>query len=166
MSFAETLLPEYEHEMQVTRTMLERVPMEKYDWRPHTKSTSLGALASHLATLAGFGVRLIKQTEVNMAPEGGPPRMPPQYRTREDLLDAFDKNVAASREAIQSLEDSDLRTLWSLKMGAQTIFSLPRAAAIRTMMMSHIIHHRGQLSVYLRLNDVPLPAVYGPTADS
>jgi uncharacterized damage-inducible protein DinB len=166
MSFADTFLPEFDQEMKTTRTMLERVPLEKETWKPHTKSTALGALASHIATLAGFGKQIATQTEVNFAPPGAPPRVPPQYHSRDELLQVFDANVRATRDAVASLQPGDLATTWTLKHGDHTIFALPRAAVLRTMLMNHIIHHRGQLSVYLRLNDVPLPSVYGPTADT
>src|SRR5581483_4380433 len=166
MPFADTFVPEFDAEMQTTRALLERVPLEKFDWRPHAKSTSLGALASHVATLAGFGERIVANDEVNFSPAGAPPRTPPLYRTREELLEVFDKNVKSTRDAVATLTDDRLTTPWSLKNGEHTIFTLPRARVLRTMMLNHMIHHRGQLSVYLRLNDVPLPSIYGPTADS
>ena len=166
MAFADAFLPEFDHEMKTTRSLLERVPLDNAAWKPHTKSTSLGVLASHVANLAGFGRAIVVQDEINMAPGGGPPAPQPQYHTTQELLGAFDSNVAAARAAIGGLQDSDVLSPWSLKMGEHIIFTLPRASALRSMMMNHIIHHRGQLSVYLRLNDVPLPSIYGPTADS
>lgn len=166
MSFADTFLPEFDQEMKTTRALLERVPLENETWKPHTKSTALGALASHIANLAGFGKPIVTLTELNFAPAGAPPRVPAQFHTRDELLEAFDENVKASRDAISTLQPNDLGTPWALKNGEHTIFSLPRAAVLRTLLMNHIIHHRGQLSVYLRLNDVPLPSIYGPTADT
>ncbi len=166
MSFADTLLPEFDQEMKTTRALLERVPLDRADWKPHPRSTALGALASHLATLAGFGVMISNKTEVNVAPAGAPPRTPAVYKNTQELLDAFDANVTASREAIRQLPESDLTTMWTLRAGERVVFSLPRAVVFRTMLMNHTVHHRGQLSVYLRLNDVPLPSIYGPTADT
>jgi uncharacterized damage-inducible protein DinB len=168
MAFADAFLPEFDHEMQTTRSLLERVPLEQSEWRPHPKSTALGPLASHLAQLAGYGERIVKLTEIDFstpaaqasAAEGA------KKRTREELLALFDANVAKSRAAIQSIQDKDLGVKWTLRNGDHVIFSLPRAAVLRSMLMNHMIHHRGQLSVYLRLNDVPLPSIYGPTADT
>jgi uncharacterized damage-inducible protein DinB len=122
-------------------------------------------LASHVANLAGFGDMIASQTELDMM-AGGSRRALAEYNSTPELLEAFDANVKKSREAIAGLEDDQLTTPWSLKAGDQTIFTLPRAAVLRSMLMNHIIHHRGQLSVYLRLNDVPLPSIYGPTADT
>lgn len=168
MAFSDAFLPEFDQEMKTTRSILERVPVDKSAWRPHPKSTPFGTLAAHVVNLAGFGVRIAAHDEVNMAPlDGSPPAASPAaYDSTEALLSAFDTNVAAAREAIAGIADTDIMTPWSLKHGEATIFTLPRAAVLRTMMMSHIIHHRGQLSVYLRLNDIPLPSIYGPTADT
>jgi uncharacterized damage-inducible protein DinB len=168
MSFADSFLPEFDREMQTTRALLERVPLENATWKPHTRSAALGGLASHLANLAGFGVPIVNQDELDFAPPGSPAGAPvqAQYASKDELLGAFDRNVAGTRAAIQQLPDSGVATPWSLKHGGNVIFTLPRAAVLRTLMMNHIIHHRGQLSVYLRLNEVPLPSIYGPTADT
>ena len=166
MPFADTFLPEFDHEMTTTRSLLERVPLENASWKPHGKSTGLGGLASHIAALASFGTLAVTKTEIDMAPPGAPPRTAPEYHTKEELLAAFDSNVKASRDAISTLGDGDLMTPWTLKKAGHTIFTMPRSGVLRTMLMNHIIHHRGQLSVYLRLNDVPLPSIYGPTADT
>lgn len=165
MSFADSFLPEFDHEMKTTRALLERVPFDNATFKPHSKSTALGPLASHVANLVGFGEQIVNADELNFAP-GGQPRLPSDFKNTADLLAAFDANVAKTRAAIQTLKDNQLGTPWSLRMGDHTIFTLPRASVIRTFMMNHIIHHRGQLSVYLRLNDVPLPSLYGPTADT
>ncbi|MBV9775292.1 MAG: DinB family protein [Gemmatimonadetes bacterium] len=166
MPIAQTLLPEFDHEMATTRSLLERVPEEKADWKPHPKSTALGALAAHIANLPSMGVPVLSLTEIDMNPPGGPGFSPPGFTSTAALLATFDENVRKTREAISGATDDALKVTWSLKNGGQTIFSVPRAAALRTFMMNHVIHHRGQLSVYLRLNDVPLPSIYGPTADS
>ena len=166
MSFAEWFLPELDHEMSTTRSLLERVPFEKGEWKPHTKSTALGALASHLTNLAGYGARVANEPEVNFAPAGAAPSGPKAYRERGELLAAFDANAAKSRAAIAALPEQALTVPWSLKFGERVIFTQPRGLVLRSFFLNHIIHHRGQLSVYLRLNDVPLPSIYGPTADT
>ncbi len=166
MPIAQALLPEFDHEMATTRSLLERVPEDRNDFRPHPKSTALGPLAVHLANLVGLGARIVSLTEVDMNPPGGPAFAPPQFTTTAALLEMFDANVARSREAIAGASDAELMETWTLKNGGNTIFAMPRAAVLRTMLMNHTIHHRGQLSVYLRLNDVPLPSIYGPTADT
>jgi uncharacterized damage-inducible protein DinB len=162
MAFADSFLPEFDQEMKTTRSLLERVPFDKAAWKPHAKSTGLAALASHVANLVGFGHMIATVDERDMA-KGG---MPGNYDNTEKVLAVFDENVAKTRGAIQALADDKLGTPWTLRMGEHVIMTLPRAAMLRILMMNHIIHHRGQLSVYLRLNDVPLPSIYGPTADT
>lgn len=168
MAFADVFLPEFDHEMQTTRSLLERVPFDKSAWKPHHKSTGLGDLASHIANLSGFGEMIATTDERNFGNPGpdGKPQMPPVFSNTNDLLSAFDANVSKSRSAIKGLADEKLGDPWTLRMGDHVIFTLPRAAVLRSMLMNHMIHHRGQLSVYLRLNDVPLPSIYGPTADT
>lgn len=165
MPIAASLLPEFDHEMQTTRSLLERVPESKAAWKPHAKSMSLGELASHIANLAGWGRWIVAQSELDFAPPGGTPLQLPRFQDGGELLTRFDANVAGTRAAIERANDEDLARPWTLKNGGRTIFTLPRVAALRGFMMNHSIHHRGQLSVYLRLNDVPLPSIYGPTAD-
>lgn len=162
MPFTDAFLPEFDQEMKTTRSLLERVPLDNAAWKPHTKSTALGALAAHIANLSGFGDIIVNQSGrdfANYKPVQDP-------ATREDLLARFDENVAKSRAAIAGLQDSTLGDPWTLRNGDHVIFTLPRAAVLRTMLMNHMIHHRGQLSVYLRQNEVPLPSIYGPTADT
>ena len=166
MPIAQALLPEFDHEMATTRSLLERVPEDRGGFKPHARSTALGALAAHIANLTGLGARIVSLTEVDMNPPGGPAFTPPQFSTTAALLETFDANVAKSREAIAGASDEALMETWTLRNGGNTIFAMPRAAVLRTMLMNHMIHHRGQLSVYLRLNEVPLPSIYGPTADT
>lgn len=163
MAFIDAFLPEYDHEMKTTRSLLERVPFDREAWKPHVKSTALGALASHIANLAGYGARVADSDEINFAAGGG--YKPVQYHSTDELLDVFDRNVKKTRDAVIGLSAEDLRAPWSLKNGDTVIFTQPRSATLRTFLMNHMIHHRGQLSVYLRENDVPLPSIYGPTAD-
>jgi uncharacterized damage-inducible protein DinB len=124
----------------------------------------MSVLASHIANVPGYGVMIATRSEFDTAAGGSPSRG--EYTSREELLTAFDQNVKAGRDAMSSMRDEDFRANWTFRRGDQVILNGPRALALRTLVMSHLIHHRGQLSVYLRLNDVPLPSVYGPTADT
>jgi uncharacterized damage-inducible protein DinB len=159
------LLPEFDHEMATTRTTLERVPEDKFDWAPHQKSMKLGQLASHLADMPSWGTVGLKQDSMDLAPEGGAPYQPFQAASRTQVLERFDKNVAAASAAIADTDDPEYMKPWSLLRSGQTLMTMPKIAVVRSFMINHIIHHRGQLSVYLRLNDVPVPSIYGPSAD-
>jgi uncharacterized damage-inducible protein DinB len=159
------LLPEFDHEMATTRRTLERVPEDKFDWAPHQKSMKLGQLASHLADMPSWGTVGLKQDSIDLAPPGGPAYQPFQASTRAQVLERFDKNVASARTAIADTGDPEYMKPWSLLRAGQTLMTMPKVAVVRSFMMNHIIHHRGQLSVYLRLNDVPVPSIYGPSAD-
>ncbi|MDQ2666993.1 MAG: DinB family protein [Gemmatimonadota bacterium] len=163
MRFADTLLPEFDNEMRITRTLLERIPFDQKDTKPNPKSRTLIELASHIANIPRLGALIVNTDERDMAAPGPP--IVTAYPDSEALLGAFDANVAASREAIAALDDSKLGDTWSMRNGANVIMAMPRAAALRAMLMSHMIHHRGQLSAYLRLNNIPHPPIYGPTAD-
>lgn len=161
MAIVDALLPEFDREMTTTRKLLERVPDDQFDWKPHAKSMSLGDLATHVATLPMWGALSLRQPEFNV---GGNPRVP-TMKTRAELLSAFDGAVSDTRAALGSTSDAELMAPWSLKNGTQTIFTAPRAVVWRGFVMNHLVHHRGQLSVYLRLQDVPVPSIYGPSAD-
>lgn len=165
MSLNQALLPEYDQEMANTRKTLERVPEDKFDWKPHQKSFSMGSLATHLATLPSWGVITIQNESFDVAPEGAPPPRAEPAKSVEDLLQRFDQNVASTRAALAAASDEELLKSWTLLKGGNEIFSLPRIAALRSFVMNHNIHHRAQLGVYLRLNDVPVPSIYGPSAD-
>ncbi len=164
MAISETLLPEFDQEMAGTRKTLERVPDGKFDWKPHEKSTSLGALASHLAHLPSWTALTIKQDSFDLAPEGQPARNT-EAASAAELLERFDRNIAEAREALAGATDEQLLAPWTLLVTGKEIFTLPKAAVLRTFVLSHTIHHRAQLGVYLRLNDVPVPSIYGPSAD-
>jgi uncharacterized damage-inducible protein DinB len=159
MSIAEGLLPEFDQEMATTRKLLERVPSDKGPWKPHPKSFPLGHLAQLVATMPGWLTRTLRDTEIDLAMSSGD-----SFETTETLLGEFDRHVREAREALSSAKDADFTVLWSLKNGNRVLFTAPRGAVVRSH-LNHLIHHRGQLSVYLRLNDVPLPSIYGPTAD-
>jgi uncharacterized damage-inducible protein DinB len=161
MSIVDSLLPEFDHEMTTTRKLLERVPEDRLDWKPHAKSTSLGGLATHVANLPTWGSITVNQTELDLAESG----VAELARTRAELLARFDANVASTRAALAGKSDAELMVPWTLKRAGQKIFSMPRVGVWRSFVMSHLIHHRGQLSVYLRMNDVALPSIYGPSAD-
>jgi uncharacterized damage-inducible protein DinB len=147
--------------MTTTRKLIERVPEDRLDWKPHPKSTALGGLATHVANLPNWGSITVNETELDLA--GTPPAEP--ARTRAELLARFDANVSAARAALASKSDAELMVPWTLKKAGQKIFSMPRVGVWRSFVISHLVHHRGQLSVYLRMNDVPLPSIYGPSAD-
>jgi uncharacterized damage-inducible protein DinB len=166
MPIAQALLPEFDHEMALTRTVLERIPEVKVAFRPHPKSWTLGELGMHLANLPVWAVFTLTQSELDLAPPGGPAFTSPKFESAAATLQAFDENIAKARALIAAASDADLMTMWSLKRGGAAIFSLPRAAVLRSMVLSHMIHHRGQLTVYLRMCDVPLPPIYGRTADA
>jgi uncharacterized damage-inducible protein DinB len=157
----DALIPEFDHEMATTRKVLERVPEEKFDWKPHAKSMSLGDLATHVANIVWWGEVTLTQPDYNL--EGQARR--PTAAGRADLLSTFDKNIAATRAALSARSDAELMAPWSLKHGKQTFFTMPKAAVWRSFVMNHLVHHRAQLSVYLRMHDVPVPAMYGPSAD-
>ena len=159
MSIAQRLFPEFEQEMKTTRRLLERVPTEKGQWKPHEKSFSIGHLAQLLSWMPGWIANTLTTDSLDIS---GPSRY--SYEKTEALLDVFDKNVQEAREAIASVRDADLEKPWSLKMGEKVLMTSPKGVTARSH-INHLVHHRGQLSVYLRLLDVPVPSIYGPTAD-
>lgn len=163
MSYADTLLAEFDSEMKTTRAMLEQVPYGKDATKPGTKSRTMHELAGHIANIARFGDMIIGADERDSSAPGA--AMPVTYDSSEALLKAFDANFAASRAAIQRLDESKLRNTFTLRRGQTVIVALPRAAALRVLLMNHLIHHRGQLSAYFRLNDVTHPPIYGPNAE-
>ena len=161
MALVDTLLPEFDHEMGTTRRLLERVPDDRIDWKPHQKSWALGQLAQHVATLPMWGNLTLSQSELDLAttPEQEP------LRSRAAILSIFDARVRDTRAALVGKTDAELLARWTLKRGNDTIFSMPKVVVWRSFVLSHLIHHRGQLTVYLRMNDVPVPSIYGPSAD-
>jgi uncharacterized damage-inducible protein DinB len=158
----EALRAELDHEMALTRRVLERVPEHAFDWKPHEKSSSLGSLATHLARLPHWGADIVERSEYDFATAPAPAAPP---ATRAELLAAFDAHVADARRAIEARSEAELDAPWVLKRGGHTVLSMPRITAVRQLLIHHMIHHRGQMTVYLRLQGVPLPPIYGPTAD-
>ena len=159
MTIAETLLPEFDQEMATTRRVLERVPTDKGQWKPHEKSFPLAHLTQLVATMPGWITRTVKGEDIDVSGGGGY-----SFQPTDSLISQFDKHVREAREAIAATKDEDFALPWSLKMGEQVLFTLPRGDVTRQT-INHLVHHRGQLTVYLRLLDVPIPSIYGPTAD-
>src|SRR4051812_852084 len=157
MPIIDALLPEFEHEMANTRRVLERVPDDRLDWRPHPKSFTMGALATHLATLPSWTSETIHRTELDLAPEGKPAPRTVEAKSREELLKRFDDHLAAARAALTGVTDAALFQPWTLLSAGKQILSMPRIAVLRGFVISHTIHHRAQLGVYLRLNDISVP---------
>lgn len=162
MTIAQSLLPEFDQEMAITRRVLERVPEDKLDYKPDPKSMNMARLAGHVAEMPGWASMTINMPELDFA-KGD--YKPTEMTSREQILAAFDKTVAESRAAIESASDEHLMQNWALKNNGQVLFEMPRIACLRGMVMNHTIHHRGQLSVYLRLAGAKVPSIYGPSAD-
>jgi uncharacterized damage-inducible protein DinB len=162
MPIKDALLPEFDHEMGTTRRVLERVPEADFAWKPHEKSMSLGQLAGHLTNLPTWFSVILERTAYDLQTLDRRPKEPP---SRDKLLQEFDAQVATARTCLNQRSDAEMLAPWTLKNGGQEVFTMPRISAVRGFVMNHSIHHRGQLSVYLRLRNVPLPSMYGPTAD-
>ncbi len=165
MTIGQMMLGEFDQEMQNTRKTLERCPDEKWNWKPHEKSGTLGWLAGHVATMVSWLPTTLNTKELDYAPVGGPAYQPPKIENRKGLLVEFDKNAAEARAALSSVSDAEMMKGWKLLAGGKEIFTLPRVACIRGMVLNHLIHHRAQLTVYYRLLGVPVPGLYGPSAD-
>jgi uncharacterized damage-inducible protein DinB len=165
MAIRDSFLPEFDHEMSTTRKTLERVPEDKADWKPHDSSMPMGRLAGHIAEMVGFGAMPFQGESFDFAPPGTPRMQPTVMTSRKQLLEIFDKNVGAARAAISKASDEDMHKTFTLLNGGKTFFSMPRIEVLRGMILNHVIHHRGQLSVYLRMNKVPVPSIYGPSGD-
>jgi uncharacterized damage-inducible protein DinB len=160
-NISQSILPEFDHEMANTRKSLERVPEGKLGFKPHPKSMTLGCLATHLATINHWTEAIVGTDSFDVST--APPT--PECKTTAEALAAFDQNTAAARKVIAGATDGQLMKPWTLLANGQTIFTLPKVAVLRSFIMNHAIHHRAQLGVYLRLNDVAVPSIYGPSAD-
>ncbi len=165
MAINQALLPEFDHEMANTRKTLERIPDDKLGWKPHEKSMTLGRLAGHIAERPGWGAITVNQDSIDVAPVGAPPQTGATAKSRQEALDMFDAKVAEARAAMAGGSDEQLMRPWSLLMGGKSVFTMPKVAVLRGFVMNHTIHRRAQLGVYLRLNDIPVPSIYGPSAD-
>ncbi|MGO9012545.1 MAG: DinB family protein [Bryobacteraceae bacterium] len=163
MLIRDALLPEFDQEMATTRRLLERIPDDKFNFKPHPKSMDMASLATHLTEVVNWAPETIDKDCIDLA--GYDPSKRKIAASRAELLTMFDKAAAAARAALARAENDQLMQPWSLKSGDMVFFTMPKAAVLRTFVFSHCIHHRAQLSVYLRLNDIPVPAIYGPSAD-
>jgi uncharacterized damage-inducible protein DinB len=165
MAIKDQILPEFDHEMANTRKTLERVPDNKLAWQPHTKSYTMGKLASHIANIPAWIDMTLNQDVLDMTPKDGKSFTTPQAGSTKELLEFFDKNVAAGRAVIAACTDEQFGKSWSLMADGKTLFTAPRIVVLRGFVMNHNVHHRAQLGVYFRLNDIPVPSIYGPSAD-
>ena len=161
-NIASALVAELEQEAKVTRTCLERVPADKFDWKPHEKSMAFGALAGHIAEMIGWTQGIMEHPELDFSKMDYKPFEP---KSTEDLVEFFDKNAREAIETLKNSSDERFMETWTMKNADKVYFTLPKIAVMRSFVLSHIIHHRGQLSVYLRLNDISVPSIYGPSAD-
>jgi uncharacterized damage-inducible protein DinB len=160
MAIVDSMVMEIEQESKVTQRVLDRVPGDKLAWKPHAKSYSLGQLAMHIATGQGRLAEIISKDthEIGNISQSQP-------GSKNEILEAFSQSTAAAMESLKKLNDSQLMAIWTLTKGGKVLLSVPRVGIIRSILMNHFYHHRGQLSVYLRLLDVPVPSIYGPSAD-
>lgn len=162
MPIRDMILPEFDQEMTNTRKLLECVPEDKLDYKPHEKSMSMSQLAGHVADIPKWSAMTMHTEGLELEPDKYQPFLP---KFREELLEAFDRNAKEGRAALSAATDEEFGAVWTLKAGGKTILSIPRLGVIRSMVMNHSIHHRAQLGVYLRLNNVEFPGMYGPSAD-
>lgn len=156
------IIREIEHEGSQTKKILERIPIDNFNWKPHEKSRAIGQLAVHVAQIPAWTSRILAATDFDMLTFK---REIPEIKSTDDLIKISEENIQNAVDDLQEVSDEDMMEMWSFRRGEQVIFSLPRAAAIRNMSMNHLIHHRGQLSVYLRLLNIPVPGMYGASAD-
>ena len=164
MAIVDALLPEFDHEFATTRRLLDRVPPAQFSWKPHDKSMSLGQLAAHLANIPFWCTATLEADSLDLEAMGDEAR-PKEPESRDSLLRDFDTRLNTARQRLVATTDPEFLLPWKLKSGGQEFFTMPKITVLRTFVMNHQIHHRGQLSVYLRLNNVPVPPIYGPTAD-
>ena len=163
MAFKEALLAEFDHEIGSTRRLLERVPDAQLGWKPHDKSYSLGDLSGHIANLTTWMDRILESTELDLASVAD--ARPSSPASTDDVLKRLDVNAKSARAKLAGQTDASLVAAWTLKNEGREVFTMPRSSVLRSFVFNHLIHHRGQLTVYLRLQNVPLPSLYGPTAD-
>ncbi|RMF56475.1 MAG: DinB family protein [Calditrichaeota bacterium] len=166
MKINEMLLPEFDQEIANTRKTIERIPEEKLSWKPHPKSWSLGELVTHIVNLPNWMVETLTKDKMDIGSSGNESTPPRQtIASSKEALELFEKNVAHARDLLSQATNEQLMAPWSLVNNGKTVFTMPRLSVLRHFVMNHLIHHRAQLTVYLRLNNVPVPALYGPSAD-
>lgn len=161
-NLAAALIGELQHEAATTRTVLERIPADKFEYKPHDRSMAMGRLAAHIAEMTGWVTETVTKPELDFATMNYKPFVP---ETTEELVAFLDKVVGEAVEALKNTSDETMLESWTLRNGEQVYFTMPRIQVLRGMVFNHIVHHRGQLSVYMRLNDIPVPGIYGPSAD-
>lgn len=160
---AAALIAEIDEEQKAARACLERVPADKFDWQPHEKSMTFGRLAVHIAEMFGWVKLTLTTDELDFAAN---PETPFEPQTTDDLVAYLEEQIAEARSQLAGTPDEAFQETWTLRMGDQVFFTLPKIVVLRTVILNHIYHHRGQLSVYMRLNDIPVPSIYGPSADT
>ena len=165
MTIAESILPEFDMEMAGTRKVLDRIRDDKLDWRAHAKSNTIGWVACHLAEIPGWVEGTLTQDTWDIHPKGGEPYQSPKLESRQEILDLFDSNVTTAKQRLAATPDEEFGKSWSLLSGGEALITMPKLGVIRTWVLNHTIHHRAHLCVYLRLNDIPVPALYGPSGD-
>jgi uncharacterized damage-inducible protein DinB len=165
MRIGQSMIPEFDMEMANTRKVLERVPDEKLDWKIHEKSNTIGWVANHLADIPAWVDMTISHDSLDVEPVAGQPYKSPNEQYVEAILALFDKNVAEARSLLENVDDATLHEPWKLLKQGEEILTMPRIAVLRTWVLNHTIHHRAHLCVYLRVNDIPVPGLYGPSAD-
>lgn len=165
MRIGQSMIPEFDQEMAGTRKVLERVPNDKLNWKIHEKSNTIGWVANHLADIPSWVPMTVNHDSLDVAPPSGEPYKTPSHGTTAEILENFARNVAQARELLEAVEDDALHQPWSLLQGGEVVMTLPRIAVLRTWVLNHTIHHRAHLCVYLRVNDIPVPGLYGPSAD-
>ena len=165
MNYAEMILPEFDREMANTRKVLERVPEDRLDWQAQAKSHTIGWNANHLAEILGWVEGILTAPSWDIAPIGGELYQSPKLTSRQEILDLFDRNLAAARKAIAAVNDDQMTQPWSLLKAGTPLFTMPRGMMMRRFVLNHLIHHRAILCVYLRLNNIPVPGMYDPSGD-
>lgn len=165
MALKDYLLPEFDQEMASTRRVLERAPEDKWEWKPDPKSFALGTLATHVANLPSWIKMTLEQDSFDVAPVGGKPVRTTPAENVAGLLEIFDANIVEARRALESMTEERFAETWALLAGGHEVFRHPKSAVVRSFAFNHIVHHRAQLTVYYRLCGVPVPAIYGPSAD-
>jgi uncharacterized damage-inducible protein DinB len=160
MKLADSILIELDQEAQTTKRVLERIPDDKLAWKPHPKSFSLGQLALHIASVPAGVTAIVMQDSVE-----APNFTQPEPKSRREILDTFSKALESAKSNLRTMDDARMAATWNLTRGGKVVMSVPRGAFLRSVLLNHVYHHRGQLSVYLRMLDVPVPSIYGPSAD-
>lgn len=165
MAMNQALLQEFDAESATTRKALTRVPDNKLGWKPHDKSMTMGALATHLGEIPGWMGVTLQQDSFDVEPPGGQKYTRPEFKCAKEIMKFFDTNTAAARAVLAGATDQMLMSNWTMKKGGKELFTMPKIAVVRNFLLNHNVHHRAQLGVYLRINDIPVPMTYGPSAD-